>query len=243
MTTQYKVKQELATFIEQLHKNFGEDAVLKRAEIIRFSERLCLDRRVWLSFLSLGTKQGRSLYSLPRLIDVSVLPAKAVANKVRLLIAATAEFGEHAVVAAPRITEFAEKIGEPKPMWLFVEVNRVSRGMYRIPAPAKAPAKAKTHPMKAVTVNAVIAAVKKRSFGPVNATGRNKVKMIDGHKIMSTKNVLKRLAARNDLPKEMVEQDDETVYRRTTTKRDDDYAVADVIRDHDGGRISFSSSE
>jgi hypothetical protein len=89
---------------------------------------------VWLSFLSLGTKQGRALYSLPRLIDVSVLPAKAVANKVRLLIAATAEFGEHAVVAAPRITEFAEKIGEPKPMWLFVEANRVSRGMYRIPA-------------------------------------------------------------------------------------------------------------
>ena len=60
----------------------------------------------------------------------------SVANKARFVIAATAEFGEHAVVAAPRITEFAEKIGEPKPMWLFVEANRVSRGMYRIPAPA-----------------------------------------------------------------------------------------------------------
>ena len=176
MTTQYKVKQELATFIEQLHKNFGEDAVLKPVEIVKFAERLDAGRRVWLSFLSLGTKKARALYSLPRLIDVHVLPTKAKAK----------------AKAAPKV------IG---------------------------------------------VSVKKRSFGPVNATGRNKVKMIDGHKIMSTKNVLKRLAARNDLPKEMVEQDDETVYRRTTTKRDDDYAVADVIRDHDGGRISFSSSE
>jgi hypothetical protein len=58
----------------------------------------------------------------------------SVENKVRFVIAATTEFGDRAVVAAPRITKFAEKIGEPKPMWLFVEANRVSRGMYRIPA-------------------------------------------------------------------------------------------------------------
>jgi len=58
----------------------------------------------------------------------------SVEDKVRFVIAATAEFGDRAVVAAPRITKFAEKIAEPKPMWLFVEANRVSRGMYRIPA-------------------------------------------------------------------------------------------------------------
>ena len=184
MTIQYKVKQELATFIEQLHKNFGEDAVLKPVEIVRFSERLGLDRRVWLSFLSLGTKQGRALYSLPRLVDVTVLPAKA-------------------------------------------------------------PAKAKTHPMKAVTVNAVIAAVKKRSFGPVNATGRNTAKMIDGRKVLSTKKVLKLLAARNDIPEEMSKSDtdEEQTYRNTTSRRDDEAAISDVIRDHDGGRISISASE
>ena len=181
MTIQYKVKQELATFIEQLHKNFGADAVLKRAEIIRFSERLGLERRVWISFRSLGTRQGHNRYSLPRLVDVSVLPAKALA-------------------------------------------------------------KAKTHPMKAVTVNA---AVKKRSFGPVNATGRNKAKMIDGRKVLSTKKVLKLLAARNDVPEEMSksDNDEEQTYRNTTSRRDDESAVSDVLRDHDGGRISISASE
>ena len=169
----------------------------------------------------------------------------SVANKARFVIAATAKFGEHAVVAAPRITEFANLIGEPKPMWLFVEANRVSRGMYRIPAPAKALAKAKTHPMKAVTVNAVIAAVKKRSFGPVNATGRNTAKMIDGRKVLSTKKVLKLLAARNDVPEEMSKSDtdEEQTYRNTTSRRDDESAVSDVLRDHDGGRISISASE
>ena len=184
MTIQYKVKQELATFIEQLHKNFGEDAVLKRAEIIRFSERLGLEPRVWISFRSLGTRQGHNRYSLPRLIDVSVLPAKALA-------------------------------------------------------------KAKTHPMKDVIVNAVIAAVKKRSFGPVNTTGRNKAKMIDGRKVLSTKRVLKLLAARNGVPEEMIksDNDEEQTYRNTTSRRDDEAAISDVLRDHDGGRISISASE
>ena len=158
MTIQYKVKQELATFIEQLHKNFGADAVLKRAEIIRFSERLGLERRVWISFRSLGTRQGHNRYSLPRLVDVSVLPAKALA-------------------------------------------------------------KAKT--------------------------GRNKAKMIDGRKVLSTKKVLKLLAARNDVPEEMSksDNDEEQTYRNTTSRRDDESAVSDVLRDHDGGRISISASE
>jgi hypothetical protein len=99
--------------------------------------------------------------------------------------------------------------------------------------------------MKAVTVNAVIAAVKKRSFGPVNATGRNTAKMIDGRKVLSTKKVLKLLASRNDVPEEMIksDNDEEQTYRNTTSRRDDDAAVSDVLRDHDGGRISISASE
>ena len=57
-------------------------------------------------------------------------------DKMRFLLAATEKFGDREIVAAPRITELAERLGEPKPMWLFVKANRVSRGMYRLPAAA-----------------------------------------------------------------------------------------------------------
>ena len=39
------------------------------------------------------------------------------------------------------------------------------------------------------------------------------------------------------------DNDEEQTYRNTTSRRDDEAAISDVLRDHDGGRISISASE
>lgn len=173
---QYKVKQDLATFIEKLVKNYGEDAVLKPVEIVRFAEKLGFGRSLWLSFLKLKTSKSRALYFIPKLTDVVVVVATAGLK--------------------PKKTMTKAKVS--------------SDGAVTILSPAEVVRRLKDRSKKVSPVAPKL-------------------------KASTTKNVI--------VVKDSDEDEEKSTYRNTTTKRDDDAAIADVIRDHDGGRVSYSLSD